>query len=143
MVRSSLIFTAVLAGTIAAGMATSQGLRAQDQQKQAPQEIATPLLKTPLAGVAGKEVNIAHISVPPGFVTPKHSHPGQVFIYILEGSVTIEMEGDAPLKLGPGDIFQEPPGRTMVGKNLSSTHGAKFVVFQIGDKGKPMMVKAE
>ena len=142
MVRTSLIFTAVLAGTIAAGMATSQGLRAQEQQEPVPKQKTTPLLKTTLAGMEGKEVIIVHISAPPGFVTAQHFHPGQVFVYVLEGAVTIEMEGDAPLKLGPGDVFQEPSGRSMVGKNLSSTHGAEFVVFQIGDKGKPLMVKA-
>ncbi len=143
MVRRSLVFTAVLAGTIAAGMATSQGLRAQEQQEQVPKEKITALLKTTLAGTEGKEVSIAHISAPPGFVTAKHLHPGQVFLYVLEGAVTIEMEGDAPLKLGPGDVFEEPPGRSMVAKNLSSTHGAEIVVFQIGDKGKPLTVEAE
>ena len=143
MVRTPLIFAAVLAGTIAAGMATGQGLRAQGQQEQAPQEKITALLKTALPGMEGKEVNIVHISVPPGFVTEKHFHPGHVFIYVLEGAVTIEMEGEAPIKLGPGDVLHEAPNRSMVGKNLSSTHGAELVVFQIGDKDKPLAVEAE
>ena len=143
MMRTSLIFTAVLAGTIAAGMATNQGLRAHEQQEQAPKEKITSLLKTTLPGMEGKEVNIVHISVPPGFVTERHFHPGHVFIYVLEGAVTIEMEGDTSLKLGPGDVLQEPPGRPMVGKNLSSTHGAELVVFQIGDRGKPLTIEAE
>ncbi len=143
MVRTSLIFTVVLAGTIASGMATSQDLRAHEQEMQVPKATITPLLKATLPGMEGKVVNIVHISAPPGFVTAKHFHPGQVFVYVLEGAITIEMEGDAPLKLGPGDVFQEPPGKSMVGKNLSSTHGAKLVVFQIGDKGKPLTVEAE
>ncbi len=142
MVKRSLIFIAVLAGAIAAGMAPSQGPRAQEQQ-QVPQEKVTPLLSTTLAGMEGKEVNIVHVSVPPGFVTPKHFHPGYVFLYVLKGAVTIEMEGDAPIKLGPGDVLEEAPGRSMVGKNLSSTHGAELVVFQIGDKGKPFTVEAK
>ncbi len=143
MARTTLIFAAVLASTIAAGMATSQGLRAQAQLEQVPKEKITSLIKTKLVGVEGKEVNIVHISVPPGFATERHFHPGQLFLYVLEGSVTIEMEGDAPLKLGPGDVVEEPPGRPMVGKNLSSTHGAKLLVFQIGEKGKPLTVKAK
>ncbi len=143
MVRTSLILAAVLAGTIAAGMATGQGLRAHEQQKQAPNEKITSLLKTTLPGMEGKEVNIVHISVPPGFVTEKHFHPGHVFIYVLEGAVTIEMEGEAPIKRGPGDVLHEAPNRSMVGKNLSSTHGAELVVFQIGDKNKPLAVEAE
>lgn len=143
MVRRPLIFVAVLAVAIAAGMATSKGLRADEQPKQAPQEVVTPLLETPMAGVADKEVNILHISVSPGFVTARHYHPGQLFIYVLDGAVTIEVDGEAPVKLGPGDVFEEPPGRPMVGKNLSSTHGAKLLVVQIGDKGKPLMVETK
>ena len=120
MVRTSLIFTAVLAGTIVAGLATSQGLRAQQQQEQAPKAKITSLLKATLDGMESKEVNILHISAPPGFVTPKHFHPGQVFLYVLDGTATIEMEGDAPLKLGPGDVFEEPPGP---GGGNRSRHG--------------------
>ena len=52
----------------------------------------------------------------------------------------MDMGENAPLKLEPGDLFQEPAGRVMRGKNLSADDWAKFVVFQIGDKGKPMMV---
>ena len=143
MVRTSLIFTVVLAGTIASGMATSKDLRAHEQEAQVPKATITPLLKTTLPGMEGKVVNIVHISAPPGFVTAKHFHPGHVFVYVLEGAITIEMEGDAPLKLGPGDVLQEAPEHSMVGKNLSSTHGAELLVFQIGDKGKPLTVKAE
>ncbi len=141
MTRTSFIFTAVLAAAILAGMTAGQDLRADEAG--APKETVTPLLKTDVLGAEGKEVIIAHLSVPPGFATAKHFHPGQVFLYVLEGAVTIEMEGDAPLKLGPGDVLQEEPGRPMVGKNLSTTHGAKVIVFQIVDKGKPLMVKSE
>jgi len=141
--RTPLIYTVVVAGTMAAALATSQGLRAHEAREQSQQEKTTPLLVTPLAGMESKEVNILHISVPPGFVTPKHFHPGQLFIYVVEGAVTIEVEGEVPIKLGPGDVIQEPSGKTMVGKNLSSTHGAELVVFQIGDKGKPLMVDVE
>ena len=132
-------FHRCLAGTIAAGM-PSEGLRAQEQ---VPKAKITSLLKTTLAGMEGKEISIVHLSAPPGFATAKHYHPGQVFVYVVAGTATIEIEGDAPLKLGPGDVFEEPLGRSMVAKNLSTTHGAEIVLFQIGDKGKPLMVKVE
>ena len=143
MTRTSFIFTTVLAAAMVVGMATNQNLRADEPQNKASKETITPLLKAAVDGVDGKEVVIVHLSAPPGFATAKHFHPGQVFVYVLEGAVTIEIEGDAPLKLGPGDVFQETPGRPMVGRNLSSTHGLKLVVFQVGDTGKPLMVKAE
>ena len=143
MNKNLLIFAAVIAGTIAAGMATSQYARAHDDQNLVPTEKVTPLLKSPLNGVPSKEVNILHITASPGFVTARHYHPGQLFIYVLEGAVTIELDGKAPIKLAPGDVFEEPPGHPMVGKNLSSTHGAKLLVLQIGDKGKPLTVNTK
>ena len=142
MTSRSFVFAAVLVGTIAVGNATHHDLRAQEHQKKLYEKV-TPLLNRPLVGTKDKEVNILHVSVPPGFVTVKHLHPGQLFIYVLEGAVTIQVEGDAPVKLGPGDVVEEPPNKWMVGKNLSSTHGAKLVIFQIGAKGKPLQVDAK
>lgn len=142
MIRRSFILAAILGGTIAVGNAANHDLRAQEQ-KQVLDETVTPLLKTSLVGTKDKEVNILHISVPPGFKTAKHLHPGQLFIYVVEGAVTVDVEGNAPVKLGPGDVVEEPQNRWMVGKNLSSTHGAKLVIFQIGVKGKPLQVDAE
>jgi quercetin dioxygenase-like cupin family protein len=143
MIRSPWIPVAALAAAIAASAPIGPNPRAEGQTTQTPQEVVTPLLKTPLAGVAGKEVDIVHISAPPGFVTEHHIHPGQLFVYVLDGSVTIEVDGMAPVKLGPGDVFQEPAGKAMVGRNQSSTHGAELLVIQIGEKGAPLMVKAE
>lgn len=140
MMKVPFVFSAILMGAIAAGMTSGHSLQADESPNQVTNERVTPLLNTPLLGVEGKEVNILHIDVSPGFVTPKHYHPGQLFIYVVEGAVTIEVDGSAPIKLGPGDVLEEPPGKAMVGKNLSSTHGAKLVVFQIGDKGAPLTV---
>jgi len=105
---------------------------------------ATKLMQVPLEGVAGKNVHIVHFSAPAGFVGGKHSHPGPAFVYVLEGQLTIEMAGEPPITLGPGDVFQEPVGdRVMQARNKSATHGVKIVVFQIGDEGVPLMIKAE
>ncbi len=140
MERTLPVFAIALASAIAVAIVTNQSLRAHESQTQVPNEKVTPLLKTPLNGVDGKEVNILHIAVSPGFQTSKHYHPGQLFIYVVEGAVTIELDGQPPVKFGPGDVFEEPPGKLMVGKNLSSTHGARLIVFQIGDKGKPLLI---
>ena len=142
MFGRSFILAAILVGTILIGNAVNHDLLAHEQQ-QALDEKVTPLLKTPLIGMKDKEVNILHISVPPGFATVKHLHPGQLFIYVMEGAVTVEVEGQEPVKLGPGDVMEEPPNKWMVGKNLSSSHGAQLVVFEIGDKDKPLQVDAK
>ncbi len=101
------------------------------------------LLKTPLAGIAGKEANVVLFDVGPGWKIGNHFHPGHVFVYMIRGSIKIEVEGEPAQVIGPGDILYELPDRNMVANNLSSTKGAKFLVFQVGDIGKPLTVKVE
>ena len=86
---------------------------------------------------------IKRFAVPPGFTGGKHTHPGQVFVYVLEGGMSLEMGEDAPRLLMPGELFQEPLGKVMRVKNPSADDWTKFVVFQIGEAGKPMAVKME
>ncbi len=101
------------------------------------------LLKTPLAGIAGKEANVVLFDVGPGWTIDNHSHPGHVFVYMIRGSIKIEVEGEPARIIGPGDVLHEIPDRNMVVNNISSTKGAKFLVFQVGDIGKPLTVKVE
>lgn len=133
-----------LVTAVMTGLASVQSLDAQEQEEYVSKAKATKLLQTPLAGLPGKEVHIVHFSAPPAFTGGKHSHPGPAFVYVLEGQLTIEVEGMEPITLGPGDVYAEPVGsQTMQAWNKSSTHGVKIVVFQVGDEGKPLMVKAE
>ncbi len=101
------------------------------------------LLKTPLSGIAGKEANVVLFDVGPGWQIANHSHPGHVFVYMIRGSIKIEVEGEPARVIGPGDVLHEIPDRNMVSNNISSTKGAKFLVFQVGDIGKPLTVPVE
>ena len=101
------------------------------------------LLKTPLAGIAGKEANVVLFDVGPGWKIGNHFHPGHVFVYMIQGSIKIEVEGEPAQVIGPGDVLHELPDRNMVANNISSTKGARFLVFQVGDIGKPLTVKVE
>ena len=101
------------------------------------------LLKTPLAGIAGKEANVVLFDVGPGWKIDNHFHPGHVFVYMIRGSIKIEVEGEPARVIGPGDVLHELPDRNMVANNISSTKGARFLVFQVGDIGKPLTVKVE
>ncbi len=101
------------------------------------------LLNTPLAGMAGKEANVVLFAVAPGWKIDNHSHPGHVFVYMLQGSIKIEVEGKPAKVIRPGDVLHEIPDRNMVANNISSTEGARFLVFQVGDIGKPLTVKVE
>ena len=101
------------------------------------------LLNTPLAGIAGKEANVVLFAVGPGWKIANHFHPGHIFVYMLEGSIKIEVEGEPTQVLSPGDVVYELPGPNMVANNISSTKGARFLVFGVGEIGKPLTVMVE
>ncbi len=128
-----------LAGVLSLGAAFSLDVQAAEYK---PKAEVTKLLRVPLAGVEGKEVIIIHLSLPAGFVGGKHFHPGPVFVYVLEGELTIETDAGIET-ISAGQVYREELRQTMVGKNLSTTDATKIVVFQVGDEGKPMMIKAE
>ncbi len=126
-----------LAGVLSLGAAFSLDVQSAEYK---PKAEVTKLLRVPLAGVEGKVVIIKHFSLPPGFVGGKHFHPGPVFVYVLEGELTVETDAGIET-VSAGKLYVEELRQTMVGKNLSTTDAAEIVVFQIGDEGKPMMIK--
>ena len=104
-------------------------------------EEVTPLLKQSLDGMDGMEANVVLFEVEPGFETERHIHPGHLFIFVLEGAIKIDLEGeDEPIRIAAGKAAYEPANTPMVGRNASSTEGARFVVFQVGEAGEPLMV---
>ena len=128
--------------TIAAAAIGSQIAFASEQEYK-PKVNVIPLVQTKLAGVEGKEVIIKRFDIPPGFVGAKHYHPGPVFVYVLEGEFTVETEGKKRQTFKAGELYEEPVRQPMLGRNLSTTDNLKLLVFQVGDAGKPMMIKSE
>lgn len=99
----------------------------------------TSILTSTLEGVEGMEANIVRFDVDEDWQTERHIHPGHVFVYVTEGSIEIDVEGQEARSVAAGEAFQEPPDRPMVARTLSSD-GASFIVFQVGPKGEPIMV---
>ncbi|CAM3336457.1 cupin domain-containing protein [Halomonas lysinitropha] len=99
----------------------------------------TSILKTTLEGMEGMEANIVRFDVDKDWVTDRHIHPGHVFVYVTEGSIEIDVEGQEARSVSAGEAFQEPPDRPMVARTLSSD-GASFIVFQVGPEDEPIMV---
>ena len=128
-----------LAGVLSLGAAFSLDVQAAEYK---PKAEVTPLYEGTLTGVDGKTVIIKHFTLPAGFVGGKHFHPADVFVYVLEGELTVDTEKGV-LTIPAGEIYPEVPGMVMVGKNVSADNPTKIVVFQVGDTGKPMMVKAK
>lgn len=110
---------------------------------QAPHAAVTPLTSKDLPEFPGKEVLMITVDYPPGSTDPIHRHNAHAFIYVLEGSIVMQVKGGKEVTLTPGQTFYEGPDDVhVVGKNASSTKPAKFVVFFIKDKGAPVLVPA-
>jgi quercetin dioxygenase-like cupin family protein len=78
---------------------------------------------------------------PPGSVDPIHRHNAHGFIYVLEGSIVMQVRGGKEVTLTPGQTFYEGPDDVhVVGRNASKTKPAKFVVFFVKEKGAPVLV---
>jgi quercetin dioxygenase-like cupin family protein len=108
---------------------------------QAPQAVVTSITSKDLPDFPGKEALMILVEYPPGSVDPIHRHNAHAFVYVLEGSIIMQVKGGKEVTLTPGQSFYEGPKDVhVVGKNTSSTKPAKFVVFFIKDKGAPALV---
>lgn len=99
------------------------------------------LMSKDLANVPGREVLMITVEYPPGGADPVHRHNAQAFVYVLEGSIVMQVKSGKEVTLTPGQTFYEAPDEVhLVGRNASSTAPAKFLVFLIKDKGAPALV---
>jgi quercetin dioxygenase-like cupin family protein len=98
------------------------------------------LMSKDLAGDPGRELSMITIEYPPGSVDPVHTHHAQALVYVLEGTIVMQVRGGAPVTLVPGQSFYEGPDDVhIVGRNASQTAPAKFLVFLVKDKGAPLL----
>ena len=104
----------------------------------------TQLLSKDLTSFPGKEGLMVTVEYPPGSSDPIHRHNAHAFVYVLEGSIVMQVRGGKEVTLTPGQTFYEGPnGVHVVGRNASQTKPAKFVVFLVKDKGAPVLVPAK
>ena len=97
--------------------------------------VVAPLMARDLIGMPGKEVNLETVEYPPGGKSPPHRHHAQVFVYVLEGSLRMQVQGSPVATLGPGATFYESPDDVhVVSENASETKPAKFLVVMVKDK---------
>jgi len=110
---------------------------------KAPQASVMSLTSKDLPEFPGKEVLMITVDYPPGSVDPIHRHNAHAFVYVLEGSIIMQVKGGKEVTLTPGQTFYEGPEDVhVVGRNASTTRPAKFVVFFVKDKGAPVLVPA-
>jgi quercetin dioxygenase-like cupin family protein len=104
----------------------------------------TSLMSRDLAENPGKEVLMIAVEHAPGGSSPIHRHDAQAFVYVLEGSVVMQVKGGEQVTLTAGQTFYEAPGDVhVVDRNASTTKPAKFLVVLIKDKGAPALVPVE
>jgi len=107
----------------------------------AQQAEVVPLMSRDLTDIPGKEVVMLTVTYPPGASDPVHRHNAQAFVYVLEGSVVMQVKGGKEVTLTPGQTFYEGPDDIhVVGRNASKTSPAKFLVLMVKDKGSPILV---
>jgi quercetin dioxygenase-like cupin family protein len=105
------------------------------------QATVAPLMSKDMPELPGKEVSMITVEYHPGGTDPIHRHNAHAFIYVLEGSIVMQVKGGKEVTLTPGQTFYEGPHDIhLVGRNASSTRRAKFLVFFIKDKGAPILV---
>lgn len=125
----------LMASTAILGALFSGGALAAD----ANEAVVKPLLQQDLPGIPGKEVVMVTVEYLPGGASMPHRHDAEVFVYVLEGSLLMQVDGKPPVTLGPGQTFHESPSDVhRQSANASKTAPAKFVVFIVKDKGKPV-----
>jgi quercetin dioxygenase-like cupin family protein len=101
----------------------------------------TPLLTKDMPDVAGKEASMVIVSYPPGGSSAPHRHNSDLFVYMLEGNMVMQLKGGKEVTIGPGQTFYEGPEDIhVVSKNASATEPAKFLVFSVREKGTPSLI---
>ncbi|MGP1614770.1 MAG: cupin domain-containing protein [Pollutimonas bauzanensis] len=106
-----------------------------------PEAIVTQVMEKPLDDYPGKEALMITVEYPPGAADPVHRHHAHGFIYVLEGSIIMQLRGGQEVALTPGQSFYEGPNDVhTVGRNASQTRPAKFLALLLKDKGAPILV---
>ena len=133
MHRKVVMPTLALVVGIAVGIFGDRLLLAQ----QAP-VTRTMLQQKDLEGIAGREVVMYRVEAVPGFPGEMHYHSGPEFVYILEGALLVESDGQPPVALKAGDSAHLPAMNRHIAKNASSTAPVKLLVVIVAEKGQPL-----
>jgi quercetin dioxygenase-like cupin family protein len=116
---------ALIAGSALHAAQAQQGVKRTDLQQH---DLSVP----------GREAIQARVDIAPGALAPKHRHPGEEIIYVLEGSLEYEVEGKPPVTLKAGDVLFIPAGTIHAARNVGSGNAAELATYVV-EKGKPLV----
>ena len=117
------------------------------QQSPIPaQQSQSPVRRTDLQrhdlSAPGREALQVRVDIDPGVTAPRHSHPGEEIIYVLEGRMEYQIDGQPPVTLKTGDVYFIPSGAIHSAKNVGATNAAELATYVV-EKGKPLVVLAK
>jgi quercetin dioxygenase-like cupin family protein len=127
--------TAAMSAVMGLSLLTANGIASADESPKA----VSPLMTHDLAGIPGKEAIVLTVEYGPGESSRPHRHDANVFVYVLDGTITMQVKGSPAVTLHPGQTFYEGPSDIhAVSQNASKTAPAKILVFIVKDKGAPV-----
>jgi len=98
------------------------------------------LLQDPLHAVPGKQAHLLRIEYPPGWIGERHYHTGDVFLYVLSGGFTVDVDGAERKTIRAGQAYHEALNKVMQARNASTSEPTAILLFQVGDQGERMTV---
>ena len=139
MTRPAMQHVSIRACGLAVGAILPWLACAADTVSEAPDSTVQNLMVRELAGASGKEVRMLTVEYRAGGASLPHRHDAQVFVYVLAGTVTMQVAGSPEVTLGPGGTFYEGPEDIhVVSANASRTEPARILVVMVRDKNKPV-----
>jgi quercetin dioxygenase-like cupin family protein len=144
MIIAKLVLLLVCLMSVAAvAVESQQAPKAASSDEVQRDAKVTRLMSKDLADFPGKEGLVITVVYPPGAVDPIHRHNAHAFVYVLEGSIVMQVRGGKEVTLTPGQTYYEGPDDIhVVGRNASQTKPAKFVVVLVKNKNAPAVVPA-
>jgi quercetin dioxygenase-like cupin family protein len=124
VIAAALIIGGLLTPSIVS--AQQAGIKRTDLQKH---DISVP----------GHETSQVLVEFAPGAAFPKHSHPGEELVYVVEGSLEYALDGKAPVTLKAGEVLFIPSGRPHAVTNVGATKASELGTYIVA-KGKPLLV---
>jgi quercetin dioxygenase-like cupin family protein len=117
---------------------------AQFAPAAAPPADAKEIMSKPFTDIPGKEGLVLAVTYPPGSADEIHRHNAHAFVYVLEGTIVMQLRDAKPVTLKAGETFYEGPNDVhIVGRNASDSKPAKFVVFLVKNQGVPAFIPAK
>jgi quercetin dioxygenase-like cupin family protein len=125
--------------TLIVGSALAMGLASAQQQWQG---IRRTALQRHALSAPGREVVQDRVDFDPGAVAPRHKHPGEEIVYVIEGSLEYQIEGQPPVTVKAGDVLFIPAGAIHAVRNVGRGKGAELATYVV-ERGRPLLVLAK